>query len=81
MVQWIYSNFERFQGSIQPDQYMSDRKEGAFNTGDLIRCEVIDFNADNEKLVCGMKGLHQPAERADLQFGIVTKEQLPKSYK
>nr|CAG4640008.1 EOG090X05S8 [Daphnia pulex] len=69
------------KGSIQPDQYMSDRKEGAFNTGDLIRCEVIDFNADNEKLVCGMKGLHQPAERADLQFGIVTKEQLPKSYK
>ncbi|XP_046652917.1 serine/arginine repetitive matrix protein 2-like isoform X1 [Daphnia pulicaria] len=69
------------KGSIQPDQYTSDRKEGAFNTGDLIRCEVIDFNADNEKLVCGMKGLHQPAERADLQFGIVTKEQLPKSYK
>lgn len=59
----------------------SDRKDGAFSSGDLIRCEIIDFNADSEKLVCGMKGVHQQAGRADVQLGIISKEQLPKSYR
>lgn len=71
------------KGSVHPDQFnaASDRKDGAFNTGDLIRCEVLDINADNEKLNCGMKGLHQSAEQSDLQLGVITKEDLPKSYK
>lgn len=42
---------------------------------------MLDINADNEKLNCGMKGLHQSAEQSDLQLGVITKEDLPKSYK
>lgn len=71
------------QGSIHPDHLIaaSDRKDGAFNSGDLIRCEVIDINADTEKLVCGMKGVHQAAGKTELQLGFITKEQLPKTYR
>lgn len=31
--------------------------------------------------MCGMKGVHQSSARPDLQFGIISKEQLPKSYR
>ena len=72
------------QGTISPDNLISasDRKEGQYNAGDLIRCEVVDVNADAEKLVCGVKGVHhQGAGKADVQFGLVTKDQLPKHYR
>nr|CAG4641680.1 EOG090X05S8 [Eurycercus lamellatus] len=71
------------KGSIHPDHQISvsDRKDGQFNAGDLIRCEVIDLIADAEKLTCSMKGVHQPAGKTNLPFGLVTKEQLPKSYR
>ena len=59
----------------------SDRKDGQFNTGDLIRCEVIDINADSEKLLCGMKGVYQPSGKSDIIFGLISKEQLPKHYR
>ena len=71
------------KGSIHPDHIIAaaDRKDGTFNTGDLIRCEVIDINGDADKLVCGMKGVHQSSSKPDMQLGIITKEQLPKSYR
>lgn len=75
--------FKINKGSIHPDHIIAaaDRKDGTFNTGDLIRCEVIDINGDADKLVCGMKGVHQSSSKPDMQLGIITKEQLPKSYR
>ena len=66
---------------MPPDHVVSiaDRKDGQFASGDLVRCEVLDVNADNEKLVCGMKGIHQQGK--DIQLGLVSKEQFPKSYR
>lgn len=59
----------------------SDRKDGQFNAGDLIRCEVVDINADSEKLICGMKGVYQTTGKSDVIFGLISKEQLPKHYR
>lgn len=59
----------------------SDRKDGQFNSGDLIRCEVVEVNADSEKLICGMKGVHQPSGKSDVVFGLISREQLPKHYR
>lgn len=59
----------------------SDRKDGQFNSGDLIRCEVVEINADSEKLLCGLKGVYQPPGKLDVIFGLISKEQLPKHYR
>jgi hypothetical protein len=58
-----------------------DRKDGAFNNGDLVRCEVIDVNIEAEKLMCGMKGVHQAHDKPPVAFGLITKEQFPTSYR
>ena len=58
----------------------ADRKDGSYNIGDLVRCEVIEFSAD--KVTCGMKGVHQSADKSQSRtFGLVSKEQLPLSYR
>lgn len=42
---------------------------------------MIDVSPESEKLVCGLKGVNQPAERMDIKFGLVSKDQLPKTYR
>lgn len=72
------------KGSIHADELVAayDRKDGSYSSGDLVRCEVTELSAD--KLSCGMKGVHQTGEsqtRKPILFGLVSKEQLPKSYR
>ena len=66
---------------MSPDQLIAaaHSKDGNYNTGDLVRCEVVDVNADSEKLACGMKGIiHQDKT---VVLGLITKEQLPDTYR
>jgi len=72
------------KGSVHADDLVAayDRKDGSYANGDLVRCEVIEFSAD--KLSCGMKGIHQVGENRTqklITFGLITKEQLPMSYR
>nr|CAG4646245.1 EOG090X05S8 [Macrothrix elegans] len=70
------------KGTLHPDYLAAaDRKDSSLNVGDYVRCEVVDVSADSEKLICGTKGVHQPPGKTDVQLGVITKEQMPKSFR
>lgn len=61
-----------------------------YATGDLVRCEILEMVPDSERMVIGMRGLHQPdvsaslaesAPQTAITFGLVTMDDFPAAYK
>lgn len=61
----------------------SDPREAnrAYESGDLVRVEVIEVQADNEKLVCGMKGVTlSPEMQHSFHLGLISRNDLPRQF-
>lgn len=62
-----------------------------YATGDYVRCEILEMVPDSERMVIGMRGVHQPdaplpssasaATETAITFGLVTIDDFPAAYK
>jgi len=52
-----------------------------YESGDLVRVEVIEVSVDNEKLVCGMKGVTlSPEMQHSFHLGLISRHDLPRQF-
>jgi hypothetical protein len=62
----------------------SDKKSvnSGYLNNDAVRCEVLEVNADNERLVCGMKGVTLPPNSDySSRLGLIHSDDFPEMYK